>query len=281
MREPSPKLHDAYKTALLSAITPKHIDEVVKMGEIMFAAGMFKDIRSAAQAVLKIMKGMEMGIPPVEAMTEIYFVKDRVTISANLMAKKIMQDTRYKYKVVELNNTKCVIDFFEIKPSLYPNEEVILGQSIFTMDDAILAGVASGENWKKWPRNMLFARALSNGKRWYCPDAGNMSGVYVHDEMGVAVNEEGDPMSNAIEELKESLAPPVRSRKLMIARASMSAFAESFQIEYIDKMMADKKKTDYEILADIKKIAKKKNFNISMEIEQEVQTDEDPASEPE
>ena len=38
---------------------------------------------------------------------------------------------------------------------------------------------------------MLFARAMSNGARWYCPGIFGGSPVYTADEMGVDFDEEG------------------------------------------------------------------------------------------
>jgi hypothetical protein len=38
------------------------------------------------------------------------------------------------------------------------------------MKEAQQAGLAAKDNWKKHPKNMLFARALSNGAKWYCAD---------------------------------------------------------------------------------------------------------------
>jgi hypothetical protein len=36
--------------------------------------------------------------------------------------------------------------------------------------DAKAAGLAGKDVWKQYPRNMLFARALTNGMRWFTPD---------------------------------------------------------------------------------------------------------------
>ncbi|NJO31398.1 MAG: recombinase RecT [Richelia sp. SL_2_1] len=34
----------------------------------------------------------------------------------------------------------------------------------------MLAGLLGKDNWKKWPSDMMFARALTRGARRYCPD---------------------------------------------------------------------------------------------------------------
>jgi len=61
-----------------------------------------------------------------------------------------------------------------------------IGNSTFTIEDA---KKALTKNIDKFPKNMLFARAISNGVKWYCPDI--FSGpVYVPEEMQVVTTEE-------------------------------------------------------------------------------------------
>jgi hypothetical protein len=62
-------------------------------------------------------------------------------------------------------------------------ERVAAGVSPFSMDDARAAGLVKEHPksaWRAHPRNMLFARAMSNGVRWYCPDL--TGGVSVYTE---------------------------------------------------------------------------------------------------
>jgi len=54
-----------------------------------------------------------------------------------------------------------------------------IGESTFTIEDAKRAGT---KNIDKFPRNMLFARALSNGVRWFTPDVVDAT-VYTPDEL--------------------------------------------------------------------------------------------------
>jgi hypothetical protein len=49
----------------------------------------------------------------------------------------------------------------------------VLGESSFSMQDAKDAQLVkehAKSAWRAHPRNMLFARAMSNGVRWYCPE---------------------------------------------------------------------------------------------------------------
>jgi hypothetical protein len=159
--------------------------DTMTLGKVLAQSGYFQDAREAAQAIVKVLAGRELGIGPVAAMTGIYIVKGRVTLSANLIGAAIKRSGRYNYRVCAMDNEACAIEFFE-------NGETI-GLSEFSMRDAAAAGL-SGGNWKSYPRNMLFARAISNGAKWFCPDV--FAGpIYTPDELGERVDgETGEPI---------------------------------------------------------------------------------------
>ncbi len=151
------------------------LDEVLTLGKTLAASGYFNDTRDAAQAAVKVLAGQELGLGPIASMTGIYIVKGRVTMSANLMAAQIKRSGRYNYRVTTMTNDAVVVEFYENGQSI--------GVSSYTADDAKAAGLwGSSDPWKKSPRNMLFARAMSNGAKWFAPDifAGP---VYTPDEM--------------------------------------------------------------------------------------------------
>jgi hypothetical protein len=49
--------------------------------------------------------------------------------------------------------------------------------------------------WKKYTRNMLFSRAMSNGCRWYCAGVFGVGTVYTPEELGADVDADGDPVA--------------------------------------------------------------------------------------
>lgn len=150
------------------------------VGQILAKSGFFQDARQEAQAIVKVLAGAELGFGPVASMTGIHIIKGKVTLSANLLAAAVKRSGRYNYRVAELSAERCKLVFLE--------NGTEIGVSEFTMKDAKAAGL-SGDNWRKYARNMLFARAMSNGVRWYCPD---ISGgpVYEPDELGAAIDGE-------------------------------------------------------------------------------------------
>lgn len=170
--------------------------DIMSLGEVLKRSGYFSDVKEASQAIVKILAGQELGIGPVAAMTGIYIVKGRVTLSANLMAAQIKRSGHYDYHVTRIDDTGCEITFYQDKEPI--------GVSTFTEADAKAAGLLGGENWKKYPRNMYFARALSNGAKWYCPDlfAGP---VYTPDEMGSSISYESSYVDTTTGEIIDQL----------------------------------------------------------------------------
>jgi len=151
--------------------------EIMNIGKAFAESGMFPDIKSAAQAVVKIQAGAEMGIPPFAAMSGIHIIQGKPTIGAGLMAANVKASNKYDYKVIEQTEKVCSIDFYKGKEKL--------GNSTFTIEEAKKAGT---KNLDKFPKNMLFARAISNGVKWYTPDV--FSGpVYTPEEFDVVTQD--------------------------------------------------------------------------------------------
>ncbi len=158
-----------------------------EIANVFKASGLFPDLKSEAQAFVKVIAGRELGIGPMAAMQGLFVIEGKVTFSANLLAAQVKQSPTYDYLVREHGAAGCRIDFLQ-------NGEVI-GTSEFTMEDATRAGVAGKSNWKRYPKAMMFARALSQGVRWYCPDVTAGSPAYVPEELGAETTAEGEPIT--------------------------------------------------------------------------------------
>jgi hypothetical protein len=157
---------------------PKDLAEIMSLAQIFVMSGMFKDTISQAQGVVKILAGKELDLTPLQAMSNLYIVNSKIGMASQLMASKIKASGKYDYHIDELTNETCVITFFEGKNG----ERKEIGKSSFTKDDAIKCGLINKDSFKNYPKNMLFARALSNGFRWYCPDALKLN-VYTEEEI--------------------------------------------------------------------------------------------------
>lgn len=147
------------------------VGEIQIMAKTFAESGMFTDAKGMAQAFVKIQAGQEIGIPPFAAMSGIHIIQGKPTLGAGLIASAVKGSGKYDYRVKEMSDKVCSIDFLQ--------GSEIIGNSSFTIEDA---KKALTKNIDKFPKNMLFARAISNGVKWFCPDV--FSGpVYVPEEM--------------------------------------------------------------------------------------------------
>ena len=147
------------------------VNDIMVMAKNFAESGMFTDAKQAVQAFVKIQAGQEIGLPPFASMSGIHIIQGKPTLGAGVIASAVKGSGKYDYKVKQMNETICSIDFFQGSENI--------GNSTFTIEEAKKAGT---KNIDKFPKNMLFARAISNGVKWFCPDV--FSGpVYVPEEM--------------------------------------------------------------------------------------------------
>lgn len=160
------------------------VDEALRLGEVFAKSGYFSDARSGAQAVVKIIAGAELGLPPMASMTGIDIITSfdgksytpRLRLSAQMVASLIRKSGRYDYHVVSHTEEICRIQGFRIEKN---GERTSLGESVFTIQDAARAGLLERvgkdgkrypTNYKRYPKNMLFHRAIYNLARYYTPE---------------------------------------------------------------------------------------------------------------
>ena len=159
--------------------SPMSLGDIMELGNVLVRSGMFRSTVSAEQAVAKVLAGRELGLGPIASMTHVFVIDGKVGLSAGLIGSKIRQHPDYDFKVTEHSEEECAIEFF------YRGE--IAGTSSFSVKDAEQAGLLrQGSPWTKYPRNMVYARALTNGARWYAPDAFGGS-IYTPEELGASV----------------------------------------------------------------------------------------------
>ena len=124
-----------------------------------------------------------MGFAPFASVNGIHIIQGKPTVSANLMAAAVKRSARYDYRVREMSATLCRLEFFERVGGKLES----LGLSEFTAADAQKAGT---QNLAKFARNMLFARAMSNGVRWYCPDVFDGAAAVSYTHLTLPTNRE-------------------------------------------------------------------------------------------
>ena len=160
------------------------MDDLSRVSKMLSASGFFSDAKDASQCGVKVLAGIEMGFGAFASMTGIHIIKGKPSIGAGLMAAAVKRHPNYNYRVIENTEAVCRIEFYE----KWDGKMQAIGTSEFTLADAKKAGT---QNLDKYARNMLFARAMSNGVKWFCPDVFDAP-VYTPEELGAVVDGEGN-----------------------------------------------------------------------------------------
>lgn len=162
--------------------------QMKSIAQAMAMSGMFPDIqKDSAKAFVKIMAGQEMGIAPFQAMSDISIISGKASAGGNIYAAKVKSSGRYDYRVKKWDTVGCEIEFFEV----LRGKRESLGLSSFLESDAKAADLFGKGNWKMYPRNMYFNRAMTAGVRTYCPDALGGINAYTPEELGANVDADG------------------------------------------------------------------------------------------
>ena len=177
-------------------------DVMQRAAKALAESGYFADAKSLAQAVVKVMAGAELGLAPFASMAGIHIIQGRPALGANVIATLIKNDPRYDYRVVELTDAVCRIQFYE-------NGQAC-GVSEFTATDAKKAGT---KNMDRYAKNMLFARAMSNGAKWFVPGVFGGAPIYTPEELGADVDGDGDIVEGVLVET----AQPAKATRPAVA----------------------------------------------------------------
>jgi hypothetical protein len=155
--------------------------DLKELCSMLCKSGYFQDAKDLSQAVVKVMYGAELGFPPIMSMKGIHIIKGNPSVGAGLIAAKIKScRPRYDYRVIRLNPEICELQAFE--------DGLKSGIVTFTAEEARIAGT---QNMGKFPKNMLFARCISNLHRFYLPDLFNGAQVYTPEEFGAEIDDQG------------------------------------------------------------------------------------------
>jgi hypothetical protein len=160
--------------------------EMQHMAQTLLASGFLpRSIKTVPQALAVMIKGQEIGIPPMQAFAQLHVVDQRVGMAAELMMARIWE--RYpkaQIKLLESSPTVCTIEC--LKPGWQKPQSFT-----WTIEDAKSAGLIGKDNWKKYPRTMLRWRAIADMSRFAFPEC--LNGIsHTPEEIGAIVNEEGE-----------------------------------------------------------------------------------------
>lgn len=195
-----------------------------------------KSLRGRPEAVMAaLLMGREIGLGPMSALAHIHIIEGRPSIDA-LTLRGLVLSAGHEMWVQESTPQSATVC-----GRRRGSEHV---QTVtWTMKDAQNAGLASKDNWRKYPRQMLVSRASAEVARLVAPDA--LGGVaYTDDEIrdgATAQADLGPSDADAPTAQKRTVsrrqAPPAPLAD--IAPAAPAAPAESFDDEPVEAEIVD------------------------------------------
>ena len=178
--------------------------------EIFIRSGLLPShIRSPEQAVVIMLKGRELGLPPMYALSTIGVINGKPVVAAEVMASLVYRHHGdAALRIVQSDERVCTVEYRRqgwAEPQSYT----------FDIEDAMRAGLLGSQVWQKYPAAMLRARCISAVARMAFPDV--ISGVYTPEELGGAVRVEDDRVipafpaaATVVEERSDADLPPPR-----------------------------------------------------------------------
>ncbi len=155
------------------------------LGGTLIASGLLPDtIKKPEQAMAVMLKGAELDIPPMHALSHINIIKGKPTMSAELM-RALVQRVGHKVRIVESTAERAVVEGVRLDD---PDHKTRIS---FDEEDAKRAGLAGQGGHKSYPAALKLARATSALCRAMFADA--LAGIsYTPEELGAEVDEEGE-----------------------------------------------------------------------------------------
>lgn len=143
-------------------------DELYRFAQMCHASDMFEDVADAAQAMIKIVRGQELGLPPTTAMTAFDIIQKRLFIKPWAIAAKINACGYGGYEVLEQTAEQCTIQFLR----KYPGRGWVYCPPLtYTLAEAEAHGLTKrSPHWRTSPAHMLYQRCMGRGGAMYFPE---------------------------------------------------------------------------------------------------------------
>lgn len=133
-----------------------------------------KSITKPEQAMVIMMRGRELNVPPMTALSMIHFFDGNTVLAADLMKALCLRDCKgARIETIKLDDKEAIVEMErpgDKKPFQYR----------YTIEMAKRAGLTGKNNWVKHPEAMLLHRATAIGCRDRFPDV--ILGCYIPDE---------------------------------------------------------------------------------------------------
>ncbi len=153
------------------------MNDVMRMAEAVAKSGLF-GVKTADQALALMLVAQAEGRHPALAARDYDIIQGRPAKKAEAMMRDFLESGG-KVEWHQLDDKGCAATFS------HPSGGTV--KIDWTLARAVAAGLGGRDMWKKYPRQMLRSRVVSEGIRTVCPMA--TSGMYVPEEISDIVKE--------------------------------------------------------------------------------------------
>lgn len=184
----------------ITGIVPTDIEQVFRLATAIAKSGLAPNGMKTAEALtVAIMHGLELGLPPMQAVQRIAVINGRPTVWGDAIpALLLSRGFKIKESIGGGAETRCAQ--CEITR---PDGQVFTG--VFSVSDAKTAGLwGKAGPWKQFPDRMLQMRARGFAARDGAADV--LGGLYLREEV-----EEDKPMRDVTPAAKETVTPGAKA----------------------------------------------------------------------
>jgi len=165
------------KSLVIAQRPPTEVDGMFAQADILLKSGFLPaQVKTPQQAVAIMLRGKELGLPPMEALANLFVVNGKVAAQTQTMLALIYRSGQAEDIAMERGDP-CKVT---MKRKGMTPHTVTFGKK-----DAVQIGVINKDVYKKFPETMYLWRAIAMCARVVFPDV--ISGVYTPDELGVEI----------------------------------------------------------------------------------------------
>ncbi len=145
---------------------------LIKVGESLFKSGLFPNVKNPFGAYAIVQYGAELGIGPMTALQTMAIISGKICMAGQMMLSIALKNG-VSYRILKDSDEECQVSF---------KRDTLEYTSSFSIKEAKQAGIWRAQSgWEKFPRDMLFWRAVTRGLRRVAPDV--ILGLYAIEEI--------------------------------------------------------------------------------------------------
>lgn len=148
-----------------SGVQLQSLDDAYRFARYVVASGMAPGLKDEVSVVVALQAGMELGFSPMRSLQVVHVIKGRPSLAVEAMGAKVESDgvleagTKLRYRYLEKEGDMGCQAY-----STPAGGQMIESEPVWMSD---FKHLAANDNWKKYPKRMLKARAVGYHIRDY------------------------------------------------------------------------------------------------------------------